>query len=988
MKKIVLLFSFLLMIIPAIIKAEVTTSTVTTPEELMNDLWDETVDIVKLGNDITWNQSNSSTGDYGVLITQPHKTLDLNGHVLTHEDSGLLNVNFLADNTTFEITDSVGTGKINSYGKFLDIREYMDTSYENTLIKLNNFDYENTHGGTRMIGIYDVDILPLIMVEKVDFFYPSNSPLSEGYDLIIKSLTVTPTDDNPVGFYNDGSEKYLFEVIHPDSNVYVNGYLYDDWENTLARDAFLGAGSTGKIEIKDHCTIKFETNGGSLVDDINVPKGTEFSTIKPENPTKDGYRFFSWYLDGSLHDKVLNSYVVKQDLYLHAKYGRFYNVITYDKDKELANDGGFIRTDTGYEGTNNGGYILEGEPHFLEQHANPGNLFVGWVFDDPTGTPFSTDDILDLTYEGEVYGNIYAVFEKGVEVTFETNGGTNVDGVIIRKGTKVGVPENPTKDGYRFGGWYLSNTYLTEFDFNTELTEDTTIYAKWIKTIDTISISYNEAAMPFIQDRTNEELIDWLRHNTISNTNETFVYDNSNTSLYKLEDSTWSLVPLGEEIPLGLEDEYAVMYGIGFNNESTNEFPINIRNLNYYDQIDINDISGFTFIVNGKERDDIKIGYSESWNCIMIYVPLGKALEKVELVKPTIKASADNNKITITWNEQLGATKYRLYSSTDNKKWTKETETTGLSYVIKGLTYGKKYYYKVRAYDKDGKSIYSDVINKTIKPNKVKLNIKSAGTNNVKLNWDKVSVTGYQVSRSTDNKKWENVKTIKDSKTLEYNNKSLKANKTYYYKVRAYKTVSGKNVYGSWSSVVSTKTAPNKPEVTLTLRNYQEVNIKMESSKGATHYIIGKSLDGKTYEQIHDLPGPGVMADGLNEIGKTYYYRVKVCNNQNRCSGWVTLDIVQSVLTPSIKVASTTSKKVEVKVGNVENAEGFKVYRSTSKNGKYETIKEIKAGESLIFNDKTKKGETYYYKVRAYSKGYDGKRVFSPYSGVKKVVSK
>lgn len=360
----------------------------------------------------------------------------------------------------------------------------------------------------------------------------------------------------------------------------------------------------------------------------------------------------------------------------------------------------------------------------------------------------------------------------------------------------------------------------------------------------------------------------------------------------------------------------------------------------------------------------------------------------IEPIKvPEVKIKSDNNKITLTWPSQMDAIKYKVYRSTDGKKFTKLGDVKESSFTEKGLTYGKTYYYKVKSCDNVKCTTYSDVVSKKIKPNKVVLNIMSAGSNNIKLSWDKVSTTGYQISRSTDNKKWTTIKTITKNTTLEYNNKSLKANKTYYYKVRAYKTVSGKKIYGSWSSVVSTKTAPSKPECTLSIKEYNEVNIKVNEAKGANHYIIYKSIDGLTYEKVYDLPTYGITVDGENEIGKTYYYKIKVCNKYGNCSGKVSLSIKQTTKTPSLSVDSLVTKKVNIKVGSVNMADGYRVYRSTSKNGKYELIKEIKNIEELEFNDKTKKGYTYYYKVRSYKVVGDSK-VYSPYSKIKKVISK
>ena len=90
----------------------------------------------------------------------------------------------------------------------------------------------------------------------------------------------------------------------------------------------------------------------------------------------------------------------------------------------------------------------------------------------------------------------------------------------------------------------------------------------------------------------------------------------------------------------------------------------------------------------------------------------------------------------------------------------------------------------------------------TIKTLKLK-SVKSKKKKTVTLNWttDKKS-TGYQISYST-NKNFKKSKTksilIKNKKTKTYTIKKLKSKKTYYVRIRGYKTVDGKRHYGYWS---------------------------------------------------------------------------------------------------------------------------------------------------------------------------------------------
>ena len=64
-------------------------------------------------------------------------------------------------------------------------------------------------------------------------------------------------------------------------------------------------------------------------------------------------------------------------------------------------------------------------------------------------------------------------------VTFDTDGGTAIPDQMVRVGAKAEKPEDPTKSGYTFAGWYKEDTFTTLFDFDDPITADTTVYAKF-----------------------------------------------------------------------------------------------------------------------------------------------------------------------------------------------------------------------------------------------------------------------------------------------------------------------------------------------------------------------------------------------------------------------------------------------------------------------------------------------------------------------------
>lgn len=66
-------------------------------------------------------------------------------------------------------------------------------------------------------------------------------------------------------------------------------------------------------------------------------------------------------------------------------------------------------------------------------------------------------------------------------VSFNMSGhGTQITGQTVEDGGKVTKPADPTASGYTFKGWYTDSTFQTEFDFNTAIHADTTLYAKWV----------------------------------------------------------------------------------------------------------------------------------------------------------------------------------------------------------------------------------------------------------------------------------------------------------------------------------------------------------------------------------------------------------------------------------------------------------------------------------------------------------------------------
>lgn len=129
-------------------------------------------------------------------------------------------------------------------------------------------------------------------------------------------------------------------------------------------------------------------------------------------------------------------------------------------------DGESISTQT----IDRGGKFTEPAAPSKENHT-----FAGWYNGDEK---FDFD--ADTTNAPNVL-ELVAKWEKSkYTVKFVSDHGSFKDQTIEHgKPIDTGKLTIPDVDGYTFGGWYADEKHTTEFDFNTQITSDTKVYAKW-----------------------------------------------------------------------------------------------------------------------------------------------------------------------------------------------------------------------------------------------------------------------------------------------------------------------------------------------------------------------------------------------------------------------------------------------------------------------------------------------------------------------------
>ncbi len=174
---------------------------------------------------------------------------------------------------------------------------------------------------------------------------------------------------------------------------------------------------------------------------------------------------------------------------------------------------------------------------------------------------------------------------------------------------------------------------------------------------------------------------------------------------------------------------------------------------------------------------------------------------------PVIKASSDNDSITLTWNKVTGAKGYKVYSyNPETKKYKALKTVSATSYTINKLESATDYSYSVRAYAKvSGETLWGNhsLINTATTPDTVKLvSVKAKDATKAVLKWNLIPADGYEIYMAQGKTgKYKKVKTITKGETVTYTKSSLKSGNTYYFYVKAYKTVGDAKIYGGTSNV-------------------------------------------------------------------------------------------------------------------------------------------------------------------------------------------
>ena len=363
----------------------------------------------------------------------------------------------------------------------------------------------------------------------------STITFNSGYELIEKDGTVEPEGDwnsfSTMQLMSGSNTKYGIKAngnLTIDLNGYTNGFWLD-WNNhikdvntcgiyvegdlTIKGDGYLRVTASAPQDVDDNYADSYTAYGVYAAGDVNFDGGMVYFFERPyvDPVAGDTATFVHAEGDITLNGGDVKMRGMKRSTWL-TKFNKepiydsnqYYmpNVSDIEIEHAELQTLGFTRYVAGgsYNNTNNVSYMLKrptltfdvdgGDPITaitvkkgsvvdLAEYVptKSGYIFRGWYSDSALTTPVDEIEVIEDT-------TVYAKFEIPTEyftLTFDSKGGSAIAPAEELEGTVIDLSGyTPTNGELVFGGWF-ADSELTEAVTEIVLREDTTVYAKWVR---------------------------------------------------------------------------------------------------------------------------------------------------------------------------------------------------------------------------------------------------------------------------------------------------------------------------------------------------------------------------------------------------------------------------------------------------------------------------------------------------------------------------
>ena len=226
----------------------------------------------------------------------------------------------------------------------------------------------------------------------------------------------------------------------------------------------------------DHFNVSYNLNGGTNNENNPSTFSIDDGIIELNNPTRTGYNFMGWKLNGEPVTSIDTSLV--KDITLDAVWEAEIYSINYQLNGGTNNE------------DNPSVYNIEDSTITLSNPTRTGYNFAGWYLD-------SEFNDRTLSIQHGSYGNInlYAKWEAiAYTITYNLYGGVNNENNPSTYTIEDSVTlSDPTREGYSFASWYDSeNNPINSIELGTY--GDLTLNANWSPNMNILSVTSEDEA--------------------------------------------------------------------------------------------------------------------------------------------------------------------------------------------------------------------------------------------------------------------------------------------------------------------------------------------------------------------------------------------------------------------------------------------------------------------------------------------------------------
>lgn len=238
-------------------------------------------------------------------------------------------------------------------------------------------------------------------------------------------------------------------------------------------DAIFKGSNNGVLENHLVCAkleATFTADGTTFAQPQTIDRGEKFE--EPAEPSKENHTFAGWYNGDEKFDFDADTTNAPNVLELVAKW----DINQYTV--QFVSDYGSFADQT----------VEHGKPIDTGKLTIPdvdGYTFGGWYADEDRTIEF--DFNTPITGDTKVYAKWTA---KNYEVSFITEHSDPPTSQNVPYNKTATNPGELTAEGYTFIGWYADDAHTIEFDFSTQITSDTKVYAKWEKNAPVLPDTY------------------------------------------------------------------------------------------------------------------------------------------------------------------------------------------------------------------------------------------------------------------------------------------------------------------------------------------------------------------------------------------------------------------------------------------------------------------------------------------------------------------